>query len=216
MWYISFIGYICWLCLLTITERRTSPLSWPSCLCSAPASSPGARPPPRPCGRQKVKRSDVSGWGWGKGQTGKTAGATVNAAAPPVEWPGARGHVLTFYLPAVPWKGSHPCRCAAGQARRAGSPSFLYVHSFLGTSVTPQERLLCSSVFLYLCSVFLSNLLFFLGVQVPDQRVSLVDQYDQLIQQQLLPSLLGLGLLPVCNTTRDLQSAVETLRIFLF
>lgn len=100
--------------------------------------------------------------------------------------------------------------------RRAGSPSFLYVHSFLGTSVTPQERLLCSSVFLYLCSVFLSNLLFFLGVQVPDQRVSLVDQYDQLIQQQLLPSLLGLGLLPVCNTTRDLQSAVETVRIFLF
>lgn len=123
MWYISFIGYICWLCLLTITERRTSPLSWPSCLCSAPASSPGARPPPRPCGRQKVKRSDVSGWGWGKGQTGKTAGATVNAAAPPVEWPGARGHVLTFYLPAVPWKGSHPCRCAAGQARRAFSTS---------------------------------------------------------------------------------------------
>lgn len=43
--------------------------------------------------------------------------------------------------------------------------------------------------------------LFLLGVQVPDQRVPLVDQYDQLVQQQLLSSLLGLRLLPVCNDT---------------
>ncbi|KAA8583521.1 hypothetical protein FQN60_014729, partial [Etheostoma spectabile] len=39
------------------------------------------------------------------------------------------------------------------------------------------------------------------GQKVPDQRVSFVDQYDQLIQQQLLSSLLGLRLLPVCNHT---------------
>lgn len=40
---------------MTITERHTSPLSWPSCLCSAPVSSPGAHPPPRPCGGQRSK-----------------------------------------------------------------------------------------------------------------------------------------------------------------
>lgn len=41
--------------------------------------------------------------------------------------------------------------------------------------------------------------LFLLSIQVPDQRVPFVDQYDQFIQQQLLSSLLGLGLLPVCK-----------------
>ncbi|KAG7228444.1 hypothetical protein INR49_007617 [Caranx melampygus] len=40
-----------------------------------------------------------------------------------------------------------------------------------------------------------------MSYSVPDQCVSFVDQYDQLIQQQLLSSLLGLGLLPVCNDT---------------
>lgn len=123
MWYISFIGYICWLCLLTITEGRTSPLSWPSCLCSAPASSPGARPPPRPCGRQKVKRSDVSGWGWGKGRT------QVKQLVPrwtPLHhlWSGRVPGAAFWPFTCLRRPGrSHPCRCAAGQARRAFSTS---------------------------------------------------------------------------------------------
>ena len=50
------------------------------------------------------------------------------------------------------------------------------------------------------------HLLFLLGIQVSDQRVSLVDQYDQLIQQQLLSSLLGLRLLPICNDSRGTNS----------
>lgn len=77
--------------------------------------------------------------------------------------------------------------------------------------LTPAE--LCVSVFHihFFCSVsafrgFVGNLLFLLGIQVPDQRVSFVDQYDQLIQQQLLSSLLGLRLLPVCNDSRGTNS----------
>ncbi|MED6276744.1 hypothetical protein CHARACLAT_006147 [Characodon lateralis] len=36
-------------------------------------------------------------------------------------------------------------------------------------------------------------------LQVPDQCISFVDQYDQFIQQQLLSSLLGFSFLPVCK-----------------
>lgn len=42
-----------------------------------------------------------------------------------------------------------------------------------------------------------AHLLLFLRVQVPDERIALVHQGHQLIQQQLLASLLGLSLLPV-------------------
>lgn len=45
----------------------------------------------------------------------------------------------------------------------------------------------------------LGDLLLLLSIQVSDQRVPFVDQYDQFVQQQLLSSLLGLSLLPVCN-----------------
>lgn len=48
---------------MTIIEAHTSPLSWPSFLCSAPASSPGARPPPRPCGGQRSKSQMCRGGG---------------------------------------------------------------------------------------------------------------------------------------------------------
>lgn len=64
------------------------------------------------------------------------------------------------------------------------------------------------------------NSLFLLGVQVPDQRVPFVDQYDQFIQQQLLSSLLGLRLLPVCNSNNNRQPApsdqktLETTRLY--
>lgn len=44
-----------------------------------------------------------------------------------------------------------------------------------------------------------AHLLLFLRVQVPDERIALVHQGHQLIQQQLLASLLGLSLLPVCT-----------------
>ncbi|MEQ2232107.1 hypothetical protein ILYODFUR_007817 [Ilyodon furcidens] len=37
------------------------------------------------------------------------------------------------------------------------------------------------------------------SLQVPDQCISFVDQYDQFIQQQLLSSLLGFSFLPVCK-----------------
>lgn len=52
----------------------------------------------------------------------------------------------------------------------------------------------------------MGNLLFLLGIQVPDQGVAFVDQNDQLIQQQLLSSLLGLRLLPVYNHKRGTNS----------
>lgn len=52
----------------------------------------------------------------------------------------------------------------------------------------------------------MGNLLFLLGIQVSDQRVAFVNQYDQFIQQQLLSSLLGLRLLPVCNNSRGTNS----------
>lgn len=41
--------------------------------------------------------------------------------------------------------------------------------------------------------------LLLLCIQVPDERVTLVHQGHQLIQQELLASLLGLSLLPVCR-----------------
>lgn len=53
--------------------------------------------------------------------------------------------------------------------------------------------------------------LFFLGVQIPDQRVPFVDQYDQFIQQQLLSSLLGFSFLPVCKQE---QKKRGTLRLW--
>lgn len=60
--------------------------------------------------------------------------------------------------------------------------------------------------------ICVSDLLFLLGVQIPDQRVPLVDQDDQLVQQQLLSPLLGLRLLPVCNDTRGTN--LQTRRLF--
>lgn len=88
--YISFIGYICWLSFsgVTITGGRTFPPSWPSCLCSAPASAPGARPPPRPCRGQRskgqrVKRGRGGGGGGAEGthmHTGNTVCATCRVA----------------------------------------------------------------------------------------------------------------------------------------
>lgn len=60
----------------------------------------------------------------------------------------------------------------------------------------------------------LGHLLFLLSIQVSDQRVPFVDQYDQFIQQQLLSSLLGLGLLPVCNQRKNLSGTMSK-RAFL-
>lgn len=52
----------------------------------------------------------------------------------------------------------------------------------------------------------MGNLLFLLGIQVPDQGIAFIDQNDQLIQQQLLSSLLGLRLLPVYDHNRGTSS----------
>lgn len=60
----------------------------------------------------------------------------------------------------------------------------------------------------------LGYLLFLLSIKVSDQRVPFVDQYDQFIQQQLLSSLLGLGLLPVCNQRKNLSGTMSK-RAFL-
>lgn len=68
---------------MTIIEAHTSPLSWPSFLCSAPASSPGARPPPRPCGGQRSKGQMCQGGSREEvhTHTGNRAGAAR------AEWP---------------------------------------------------------------------------------------------------------------------------------
>lgn len=64
--------------------------------------------------------------------------------------------------------------------------------------------------------------LLFLCIQVPDERVTLVHQGHQLIQQELLASLLGLSLLPVCrqggslSTRRTSAHSPSPSRLFQF
>lgn len=142
--------------LSTITAANTSPPSWPSFLCSAPASSPGARPPPRPCGGRgsKVRGRQAHKHTHTHTDAGKSS------------CPGPVG------LPA-----------AAERNPTGPADGFWVAHDY--------------------------DSLFLLGVQVPDQRVPLVDQYDQLVQQQLLSSLLGLRLLPVCNDTHGFRTTVQ-------
>lgn len=99
----------------TITEAHTSPLSWPSFLCSAPASSPGAHPPPRPCGGQRSKGQMC----WDGGGSGGDGGVCIHTRTQVTQPHGvAELQPFTRLAPcwwtAPPiWKGSCPCRCVA-------------------------------------------------------------------------------------------------------
>lgn len=107
----------------TITEAHTSPLSWPSFLCSAPASSPGARPPPRPCGGQRSKGQmcwggGVWGWGFGMGWGGGVGCVCVHTRTQVTRprgvaelQPFARLAPCWWTAPPI-WKGSCACGCA--------------------------------------------------------------------------------------------------------
>lgn len=217
---------------MTIIEEHTSPLSWPFCLCSAPASSPGARPPPRPCGGQRSKGQRRWKWKGTRRRTGKPGQPT--AAVLPVEWPGARGRAMTPHPPGTlledcaanldgipPTQVCDGCGYGCCTAMRAGwlqagwnttCPVMCFLclrflrdlwkckdrqqtdtHQrpsvFSGSIYSPGMNTLSHMYFLIetlfswcLPWRILCNLLLLLGIQVPDQGVPFVDQYDQFIQ----------------------------------
>lgn len=99
--------------------------------------------------------------------------------------------------PGAGWNPTQPC-CVflGGEESGCGCTNPHRTHS----QTERRQQLQQNSVGLTCGSV--GDLLFLLGVQVPHERVPFVNQYDQLVQQQLLSSLLGLRLLPVCNHSR--------------